>query len=181
MNWSFIGLLLAVVLLLYALFRRTHKGGLSLGRIAPLKRKIIQFATPKRQELIALSLFFFFFFIADLAQNKFLDLGMDYQVIFFWNITAPAILLWEVFLILFHCALVWLFVLSIESKATNKVYDLGVGVLSLFGVAILLAGVINQIYATNIYFLGMTLRSIDFYHLGVYIEIFSGFYWAFTK
>jgi hypothetical protein len=182
MAWSFAvwGLLIASLFLVFAILYKKYSGGHGLGSLKPIKRKVIQFATPHRLELILLSLYFFFFFIADLCQNKFLDLGLDYNVIFFWNITLPAILLWEIFLILFHISLMALFIVSLKSKKTNNFYDIFVGILAFFGVAILLAGVVNQIYAENIYFLGLTLRSIDFYHLGIYVEVFAGLYWAFT-
>ena len=155
-----------------------------LGRLELWKNKVIAFATPHRAELILLSLYFFFFFVSDLAQNKFLDLGIDYNVIVFGHWKALALDVWIVFLILFHIALMGLFLMSLKSKSTHKHFDITVGVLAFFGVAILLAGVISQIYTGGegtIRFLFMNFKNIDFYHIGVYIEMFAGFYWAFTK
>lgn len=149
--------------------------------ITPLKRRVITFASPDRVEKILLFLFLFFFFIMDLAQNKFLDNGINFNVIVFWNLQMRALFVWQIFLILFHIVLVTLFVRSLKSKATDMFYDFIVGTLALFGVAILLAGVVNQIYSPTINFLFLTFRSIDFYHLGVYIEIFAGLYWTVTK
>lgn len=171
-------LAIAIAVLFFFIGRVKSK---HLFEIEPLKNKVIVFATPHRLELILLALYLFFFFVADLAQNKLLDLGLSYNVIVFWNITAPALYVWQIFLILFHVALVGLFVLSLQSKDTNRFYDLIVGTVALFGVAILLAGVIVQIYSPMISFLWMNMRSIDFYHAGVYLEMFAALYWCLTK
>lgn len=143
--------------------------------------KKITLGTPHRIEMVLIALFLFFFFISDLAQNKFLDLGLGYSVILFWNVTALALDVWVVFLILFHLALMGLFLMSLRSKKTSKTLDIAVGILAFFGVAILLAGAIVQIYSDSIHFLFMTFRSIDFYHLGVYIEMFSAGYYTLTQ
>jgi hypothetical protein len=153
---------------------------MEFGRLTPIKNKVLAFATPKKPELVLLAFYFFFFFISDLAQNKVIDLGLDYKVIVFWDITALALDIWIIFLILFHLALISLFLYSLKLKATHKTYDILVGILATFGVAILTAGVVNQFYSQTIHFLFMNFRSIDFYHCGVYLEIFAGMYWAFT-
>jgi hypothetical protein len=203
-----------------------------------LLKKPFTIGTPHRLELILIFLYAVFFFIADIAQNKFLDLGTDYRVTvlslpkqgiwsvligifafgilptlalfltryrskwkvilptlgigtaigafvgyFFINGTIKALALdvWVIFLILFHLALVGLFLMSLRSKATSRVFDVFIGIFALFGVAILLAGAIVQIYSQTIHFLFMNFNSLDFYHLGVYIEVFAGVYWALTK
>jgi hypothetical protein len=180
MNWQIIILIVASIFLAVALAKKI-KGGRVIARFSPYKRKLLVFATPHRAEMILISLYFIFFFIADLAQNKFLDLGTDYKVIVFWNITALALDVWIIFLILFHLTLMGLFLMSLRSKNTHHYYDIIVGVIAFFGVAILLAGVVNQIYSQNIHFLFMNMRSIDFYHIGVYMEMLAGIYWTFTK
>ena len=180
MDWQSWGIIAAIVVLLFAIFYKRYAGGFKLGKFS-IKKKVVQFATPHRIELILVALFFFFFFLADLAQNKFLDLGMNYHVIFFWNITAPAILLWQVFLIVFQVILLALFLMSLQSKATSRVYDLIVGFVAFFGLALLWSGVVAQIGGSTAYLFGATLRSIDYYHLGVYILMFTGLYYAFTK
>ena len=146
-----------------------------------LFNRVITIGTPHRIELVLLTFYAFFFAVMDILQNKVIDLGIDYQVILFWQTTAPALLLWEISLILMHVALMGLFLMSLRSTGTDKTLDVIVGVIAFFGIAILLAGVVNQIYSPTIYFLGYTLRSIDFYHLGIYAEIFAGLWWAFTK
>jgi hypothetical protein len=203
-----------------------------------LGKKDIAIGTPHRIEFVLLFFYAVFFFIADIAQNKFLDLGLDYMVTvmslpkqglgsvavgiflfgiiptivmmftrmrknlerlipaalfgcgigsligwFFINGTVKALALdvWIIFLILFHLCLVGLFVMSLRSKATNGLFDFIVGIVALFGVAILLAGAIVQIYSPTIHFLFMTFNSLDFYHVGVYIEILAGVYWALTR
>lgn len=181
-NWSWIGLFVSIVtFVVLIVFKKFYKGGKHLFKWKLVKNKVIQFATPHRLELILVALYLGFFFVSDLAQNKVIDLGRDYKVIVFWNITAPALLVWEVFLILFHIVLISLFILSLQSKATSRTYDVTMGVIALFGVAILFAGVVNQFYSPTIYFLGLTLESIDFYHLGVYIEMAYALYLVFTK
>ena len=172
---------LIVVFLVLILFYNKKIGSVKLGRLEPIKKKAIVFATPHRLELVLLSFYFLFFFIADLAQNKFLDLGLDYRVIVFWNQTALALDVWLLFLIAFHVCLVGLFMLSLKQKDTNTVYDFVVGTIALFGVGILLAGAIVQIYANTVHIFFTTMPSINLYHLGIYCEVFAGFYWAFTK
>lgn len=153
-----------------------------LSKSTPWKKRVLVIATPSQPEKLILFLHIFFFFIADLAQNKAVDLGSDYRVIVFGQITALAVDVWVVFLILFHITLLTLFLMSLRSKFTNRVYDVIVGAIALFGVAILLAGVLPQLYgAESVRFLFFNFRPIDFYHMGVYMEIFAGLYWAFTK
>lgn len=180
MIWSIISLVIAVLLMLFAIFSKKKVLNKQFGKIK-IWKKVIAFATPHRAEIVLLSLYFFFFFVANQAQNKFIDLGLDYKVIVFWKTSLLALDVWMIFLILFHVALVGLFLMSLRSKSTYRVFDIVVGLFALFGVAILLAGVVVQIYSDTIHFLFMTFRSIDFYHIGVYIEIFAGFYWAITK
>lgn len=180
-SWKTTAIISFVALAAFLLLNKnTLKSKSSLLSITPLKNKAITFATPHRIEMILISLYLGFFFVADLAQNKFLDNGIDYKVIVFWDQTALALDVWVVFLILFHLALMALFVYSLRSKKTSSFYDLIVGVFAFFGVAILLAGVIAQIYTQNVHFLFMDFRSIDFYHTGVYIEMGAALYWAFT-
>lgn len=150
--------------------------------------KNITIATPHRLEIVLLFLYTVFFFIADLAQNKFIDLGLEYKVIVIslpdWlggTISTYALDVWAIALIGFHLALMGLFLMSLRSKETHRVFDIIVGTIAFFGVAILLGGVINQIYSDKLYFLFTTFKSIDFYHYGVYMEAFAGVYWAFTK
>lgn len=186
MNWQIIGIIIALIVFVISFWSMKHRKKdikKQLGSASPIGRKLIVFATPNRVERILLSLFFFFFFISDLAQNKFIDLGIDYSVIVFWHMKALALDVWVIFLILFHVVLMSLFLMSLQSKATNKIYDIIVGVVAFFGVAILLAGVVVQIYNPEglMRFLFVDWKPIDFYHLGVYLEMFAGFYWAFTK
>ena len=170
-----------MISLAIALFNTKFKGGKQLFKFRFLKRKALVIATPHRMEMILISLFYIFFFIADLAQNKFIDLGTDYMVIVIWHIQALAIDVWVIFLILFHLALMGLFLLSLKSKHTHRSYDIIVGLLAFFGVAILLAGAIVQIHSQTIHFLFVNMEAIDFYHIGVYMEMFAGLYWTFTK
>lgn len=136
---------------------------------------------PAPAEHILLVLFAMAGGIMDVTQNKIIDLGIDYQVILFGNVTVSALYLWQIFLIIMHVLLMGIFLLSLRSKATDRSIDILVGIFAFFGVAILLAGVIVQIFSPSIRFLFVTLRSIDFYHIGVYIEIFATLYWTFTK
>ncbi len=177
---EFIILVAIIVWLIYLITIQRNIQSKEIGRIS-IRRKPIVFATPHRIEMVLISLYFIFFFISDLAQNKVVDLGTDYTVILFWHMTALALDVWVIFLILFHLVLMAIFLLSLGSKATHHAYDVIVGVFAFFGVAILLSGVIVQIYSPTIHFLFMQFKSIDFYHLGVYMEILAGVYWVFTK
>lgn len=150
--------------------------------------KNITLATPHRLELVLLFLYTVLFFISDLAQNKFIDLGLDYKVIIVslpdWlggTISAYALDVWAIALIGFHLALMGLFLMSLRSKETHRSFDIIVGIIAFFGVAILLGGVVNQIYSDKIYFLFNTFESITFYHYGVYMQAFAGLYYALTK
>lgn len=188
MDWRIWLIILSFLGIVFTIFVKKFKYGKTLARIRPYKERLLVFATPHRLEMLLLFAFLFTFFIADLAQNKFLDLGIDYMVIVMslpvWlggTIRALALDVWVVFLILFHLSLMALFLMSLQSKNTHRTYDVIVGILAFFGVAILLAGAIVQIYSDTIHFLFVNMASIDFYHIGVYIEIGAALYWAMTK
>jgi len=142
--------------------------------------KEVSIGTPDKIESILIALYLVFFFIANQAQNKVIDLGIDYRVITIFKLNALAIDVWITFIILFHIALVGLFVMSLRSKDTHRIFDIIAGIFALFGVAILVGGVVNMIHSPTIHFF-TTFRSIDFYHIGVYIEIVYAFYLTFTK
>lgn len=150
--------------------------------------KKISLGTPRKWEVVLLTFYFIFFFIGNQAQNKFLDNGLDYEVIVLslpdslgGTISALAIDIWIIFIIIFHIILLALFLMSLKSKKTHRLFDSIFGGTALFGVAILFAGVYNQINSDIIYFLFRAFKSISFYHIGVYIEIIYGVYLAFTR
>lgn len=180
MNWEVIGFFAAIVVFGLFVYLKKYSGGKTFFS-GSIKGEPFAIATPRRAEMILLALYFIFFFIMDLAQNKFQDLGKDYQVIAFWNITSKAFDILVIFLILFHIVLFALFLMSLQSKDTSKVFDIIVGLAAFAGVAILFGGVYAQMVSPTIYFLFTTMPSINLYHIGVYIEIFAGLYWAFTK
>jgi len=145
------------------------------------KGKKIELGLPKRLEMIFLFLYAVFFLWWDVLQNKVIDLGIEYKVTWFSGIATTALDLGIVMLILFHICLMGLFLMSLKSKATSRVYDIIVGTLAFFGVAIVLAGFVNSIYSDSIRFLFVNMSSINFYHIGVGIEMLAGLYWAFTQ
>jgi hypothetical protein len=156
--------------------------------IRPWSGKKLVISTPDRIEKILIFLFIGLFMWWDVLQNKVLDNGVEYMVTFFGNWQMQAIDLatiifglWHITLILLHITLIMLFLLSLRSNATNNTYDIIVGSLALFGVAIVLAGFTADYYSDTIHFFFTTMKTVTFYHIGVGIEIFAGLYWAFTK
>lgn len=143
--------------------------------------KSIEFGTPHRIELILIFLYSVFFLWWDILQNKVIDLGTNYSVTWVVGHTTSALDLAIVMLILFHIALMGLFLMSLKSKDTNWTYDVIVGTLAFFGVAIVLSGFVNSIYSDSIRFLFVSMPSINFYHIGVGLEMFAGLWWAFTE
>lgn len=142
--------------------------------------KNIAFGLPKRTEFFLLFAYAVFFLWWDVLQNKVLDLGIDYRVTWFADITTRALDLAVVQLILFHLALMGLFVFSLKSRRTHNFWDVIVGALALFGVAIVLSGFINSLYSDTIHFLFINMKSVSYYHIGVGIEMGAGLYWALT-
>ena len=143
--------------------------------------KEITIGTPRRWEFILLFLYAVFFLWWDVLQNKVLDLGINYRVTWFSGITTSALDLAIIILILFHIVLMSLFVLSLKSKDTSSFWDVFVGTMAFFGVAIVLTGFVNSHYSETIRFMFINMGSTDFYHIGVFIEMVSGLYWAMTK
>jgi len=145
------------------------------------KNKTIEIGTPHRLELVLIFLYAVFFLWWDVVQNKVLDLGIDYRVTWFAGITTSALDLAIILLIAFHIVLMALFLMSLRSKDTSRVFDVIVGTLAFFGVAIVLTGFTVGIYSETIRFLFINMSTLSFYHIGVGIEMFAGLYWAFTK
>ena len=109
-----------------------------------------------------------------------IDLGANYRVILFWNTTISAMLLWQISLVIFLCLSVALFLLSLKSKQTNRIFDIFVAIIGLFGFALLMSGVYLQMYATNVYFFTTIQPPINVYHVGVYAQLFVAIYHTFT-
>lgn len=177
MDWQIIfiiGLLLGVILISFLKIKSKK-----LGRIDG--KKAIQFATPRKSELILLFLYGIFFMWFDLLQNKAIDLGIDYKVNWFGDVMTSALDLSIIMLIIFHIILVSLFLISLKSKGTHRIYDSIMGVIALFGIAILLGGFVNSLYSDTIRFLFIDMSSTEFYHVGVAIEFVYGLYLAFTS
>ena len=177
-SFAFYGMLAAIVLLLFAIFAK-YKGGTKWFK-ATIKKKVITFGTPHRVELIILSFFIGIFFLAEILNNKLLVLGANYRVSLFWNTTISAMLLWQISLVIFLCLSVALFLLSLKSKQTNRIFDIFVAIIGLFGFALLMSGVYLQMYATNVYFFTTIQPPINVYHVGVYAQLFVAIYHTFT-
>lgn len=169
-----------LILALFAIFLKKYKS-IKFGKLRIIKRKLIVLATPKREESILLFLYVTFLLWWDVVQNKVLDFGLDYRVTWFGDITSNALDLAIVLLIIFHITLMLLFVLSLRSKGTHRLYDVIAGTIAFFGVAILLSGFINGLHSETIRFLFVDMKSISFYHIGIGLEFMAGLYWAFTK
>lgn len=180
MNWEIILIIGLVIGIVFLLFKKSHKAQ-ELGSLQLWKQKTLTFATPHRIEMILIFLYALLFLWWDVVQNKVLDIGLEYRVTWFGDITTSALDLSIILLIAFHVVLMTLFLLSLQSKKTHRTYDVIVGAAALFGVAIVLAGFVNNIHAESIRFLFIDMSSTSFYHIGVGIEIFAGIYWAFTK
>lgn len=141
----------------------------------------IRLGLPKRTEVGLLALFILALFWFDVLQNKVLDKGIDYEVTWFGNVTSSALFLATLMIILVHIFLFLLFVFSLKSRGTSFLLDAFIGMFALFGVAILLAGFVNIIHSDIIVFLGITMKSITFYHIGILIEVVYALYTAFTE
>ena len=143
--------------------------------------KRITLGTPHRMEIILIFTYMIALFQFDVLNNKVLDLGVDYRVTWFGNITSNALDFMIVPLIVFHLALMGLFLMSLKSTGTHKTFDIFVGTLAFLGVAIVLAGFINSIYSDTIRFMFVEMKSISFYHIGIFLELGSALYWSITK
>ncbi len=143
--------------------------------------KNIAFGRPKRLEMIFLFFYAVFFLWWDVLQNKVLDNGLNYSVTWISGITTSALDLGVIMLILFHICLMSLFIMSLQSKDTHRLFDVIVGALAFFGVAIVLSGFVNSLYSDTIRFLFIDMPTINFYHIGVLIEMIAGTYWAITQ
>lgn len=173
--------LMALFLLGISLVR--NKRSVVFSKSTPWKKKLLVIATPSQPEKVLLFFALFSFTIMDLANNKAVDLGSDYRVIVFGNITALAVDVWLAFLIIFHIFVLALFLMSLKSKETNRVYDIFVGGIAFFSIAVISSGFLLQLYnAESVRFLGIIFDPvINYYHAGVYGIIFCLTYWAFTR
>jgi hypothetical protein len=143
--------------------------------------KQITLGTPHRVEMVLLFVYAVTYLWFDVIQNKVLDNGIYYMVSWVEGIKSSALDLSIIMLIIFHMVLMALFLMSLRSKGTNRFWDIIVGTLAFFGVAITLTGFVHGINSEQIRFLFIDMRTITFYHIGVGIEMFAGLYWAFTK
>lgn len=109
------------------------------------------------------------------------DNGWEHKVTWFGNIQSSAFEQAIIILILFHLILMALVFVSINSKATNQIFDYFIAVLTIFGVAMVLTGFLLARYTTNIHFLFIDYNITDFYIIGVALEVIGGLYYAFTK
>jgi len=152
--------------------------------ISPFGKEIV-IGTPHRVEMVLIFAYAVFFLWWDVLQNKVLDLGIDYRVTWFAGLSSTALDLAIIILILFHVVLMSLFVTSLDiggkRKDTHHLWDIIIGTLALFGVAIVLSGWLWSIDHETIRFLFVNMKSISFYHIGVSFEMLAGTYWAFTK
>lgn len=181
MSWQIWMILGAIAVLIFAILRKSYKGGRKLFKIAPIKHKFIQFATPHRKELMLLMLYVVAFLWADVLNNKVIDRGMDYRVTWFTGITSNAYDLFFIIFIIFHIILVSLFVLSLQSKATSRTYDLIMGTIALFGVAILMGAFFQQMHVQTVRFLWIEMSVLDMWHIGVTITMLYALYLSITK
>jgi hypothetical protein len=158
--------------------------GRELVTIRPFGREIV-IGTPHRIEIVLLVAFIFALFQFDVVQNKVIDLGVDYSVTWFSNVQSRALDLAIMDFVVAHIILVLLFVLSLDisnrRSDTHHMWDILIGSMVLFGMSILLSGFINSIYSDTIRFLFINMKSISYYHIGVFFEVIGAFYYAFTK
>jgi len=178
MRWEFYGLIVAVVVLLFAIFAK-YRGGTEWFT-ARVRKRAITFGTPHRVELILIALYFIFGLWWDIVMNKILDNGVTARVEWFAGVTTSALNTAFVLLVIFHIVLVTLFLHSLSRKKTDKVYDLIVGTAALFAVAILLSGFFAQLHNFNVSLFGLVLNPVSYYHIGIVVGAAAGLYWAFT-
>lgn len=178
MSFALWGMLGAVALLVFAIFAK-YKGGVRWFSFN-IKRRVIAFGTPKRVELILIALYFITGLWWDILQNQLLTNGLSHRVQWFGSFTTSAWSLALVMLFAFHLILLTLFLFSLASKKTNRLYDLVVGALALFGVGILLSGFFAQMQGFTVPLFGTVLNGTSYYHIGIFVEAFAGLYWAFT-
>ena len=179
MAWELWLSLVAVALLGYAVWGK-YRGGGNWFKVH-VKRRVIQFASPHRVELILIALFLTFGLWFDIVQNQIISYGFGHRVTWFGNVSTSAFDLAMVMLFAFHIVLVTLFVRSLRSKDTSAVFDMIVGTLALFGVAIMLSGFFNDAYGKMVTLFGFTLSAVSYYHVGIAIEGLTVMYYAFTK
>ena len=105
--------------------------------------KNVSLGTPHRLELVLLFCYAVFFLWWDVLQNKVLDLGTGYMVTWFAGFQSRALDLGIIILILFHIALMGLFLMSLRSKGTARTIDVVVAVLAFFGFSIVMSGFLD--------------------------------------
>lgn len=147
----------------------------------PFGKKRLTLGTPHRVELILIFLYVTFLLWFDILQNKVQDLGRDYAVTWVSGITTSALDLAIVMFILFHITLMGLFLMSLRSKGTSRVFDIIVGTIGFFSVAMILSGFVNMLYSDTIRFLFIDMTSINYYHTAIFTQFFVAIYYTFTK
>ncbi len=146
------------------------------------KKRKIHFRPPKRLEVILIATAIFVLFLADVTQNKVLDLGLNYKVSFIEGVTVLAITLFWIAIIVYHILLFTLILNSLFKKRTHHIYDAIFGILALFGVTVIVSGALLSIYTTDIPFFGISIPAITYYHVfGILPQIIAMAWFASTE
>ncbi len=126
--------------------------------------------------ILILSLFLF-----DVLQNKFLDFGLDKLVFATSTISFKAInAFWIVFGIYF-VVLLTLIVRSIWFKESHPVLDYIVGIITMFGLFLMVISITAGIQGIDTIHWFFNLNRLNLWHLGIAIQILGFLYWLFTE
>jgi hypothetical protein len=143
--------------------------------------KKITLGTPHRVEMVLIFFYTLLLLWWDVVQNQILSFGVEHRVTWAFDVTTRALDLGIILLIGFHIVLMLMFLMSLRSKKTNRVFDIIIGTLAFFGVAIVLSGFIVSLYSETIRFLFVDLPVLTYYHIGILFEVVAGLYWALTQ
>lgn len=142
----------------------------------------IRFKLPKRFEIGLISFSIFMLFWADVAQNKFLDLGVNYKVSFWTGFSMFATTAFWIAIILYEIGLFSLILYSFIKKGTHFVWDWLVAIIAVFGLGIIMTGANLGVYTSDVIFFATSYSQVTFYHLfGILPQILAMFYFAFTE
>lgn len=151
--------------------------------MAKRRKKLVKYAIPSKIESILIGMLFLLLFLFDILQNKFQDLGLDYEVTVFSGLTFTAITGFWIALIIYLFIFFALIIRSAWDRATHPNIDYFIGIITLFGLFMIVTGAIGGIYfGTNE---GITwlfnLKQINLYHIGVALQVIGALYFLVTK
>jgi len=150
------------------------------------KKFTIKLGKPSKFEILLIVILIFLLFWSDILANKAVDLGENYIVHFFKDLSGKSLGFtaitgyWWV-MVFYHITLITIFIRSLFKRKTTIIPDAIVGTIQIFGTILLIVGAISSLYTQTIPFFGFTTNWLNIYHAGILIQIVGSIYWATTE